>query len=1160
MSMPFGVGGLVYYVDAIDGNDLNDGLSPETAFATIQKGIDTAVDYDTVIVAEGTYCENIEFKGKNIILSSTNPMDDDVVGGTVIDGSEANSVVTFSGTENSSCVLRGFTITDGYALDGGGICGNGTMATIQHNVISGNIAERSELLGGQGRGGGLYDCDGLIEKNVVMANQAGGGAGAGGGLYGCDGIIANCLISGNGAILGGGICTGGEMFDPGVPTIVNCTFSGNSAVYGGAVSCSESSYVTIVSSILWGDSAANGPEVAMTSVDFGSHLSVRFSNVQAGQAAIFDKDSLDWGPGNIDADPLFVGADANDYHLLVGSPCINAGDPNYTGQPDDTDLDGNPRIVMGTVDMGAYESQVVYVDDDAPDDPGPGDPDVSDPLENGSQAHPFDAIQEAIDAAESTGTVMVLEGAYTGAGNKNLDFHGKAITVKSSCGPENCTINCEGTEADSHRAFYFHGGEGANSVVDGFTITRGYISDFGGAIKCDNSSPTIANCVFLGNTAPDGGAGGAIGCINSHAMIMNCAITGNSAEGSGGFVFNGSGGGICNLGSNPTINNCTIGGNQASNRGGAIFNLESSPTVHNCILWGDGPDEIFVSDGTPVVSYCDVQGGWEGPGNINADPLSADADANDYHLQAGSPCIDTGDNNAVPPSIDRDLDGNPRIVHGTVDMGAYEYQGVIYVDDDAPGDPGPGDPNVSDPLENGTQAHPFDAIQEGIDVASDGESVGVYPGLYEGITVTSTAGVATIEAPGNYAVSFHYGEDANSIFKNFVVRNSYAGFLFSSSSPTITNVTVVDNNNGALAEEGAQPDISNSIFWNNTEEDLFLCQARYSCIQRGGEGIGNISSDPLFVKAANRDYHLKSEGWRWAGSGWTWDEATSRCTDSGNPGFDLGDEPMTIPRDLNNDYGINLRINMGAYGGTGQASMPPHGWALLADLNNDGIVNWPDLGRQLEDWLSTASERPGDLNRNGFIDWVDYSMLADEWMQVADWVEFVNFAEYWPFAVGNRWDSESMPDAGFTLEITNRFLVNNFEIWEFTNWYGTYAGSYQVIAYYVYVNGGLYATENLSDLDSLPEISGDLKFQYPAQVPIGVPVYIPDFGTVTTRRGTLSSVLEDTCLTVGDFPLGDRDDVLALIGQSCPSLTVFARDLGPMRLYGLSILDAIITE
>ena len=83
----------------------------------------------------------------------------------------------------------------------------------------------------------------------------------------------------------------------------------------------------------------------------------------------------------------------------------------------------------------AVARTIWYVDDDAPGDPGPGDPAVSDPLEDGSAAHPFDAIQEGINAAVSgVNDVLVLDGTYTGAGNNDLDFGGKAITVQSQNG------------------------------------------------------------------------------------------------------------------------------------------------------------------------------------------------------------------------------------------------------------------------------------------------------------------------------------------------------------------------------------------------------------------------------------------------------------------------------------------------------------------------------------------------------------------------------------------------------------------------------------------------------------------------------------------------------------------------------------------------------
>jgi hypothetical protein len=309
------------------------------------------------------------------------------------------------------------------------------------------------------------------------------------------------------------------------------------------------------------------------------------------------------------------------------------------------------------------------------------------------------------------------------------------------------------------------------------------------------------------------------------------------------------------------------------------------------------------------------------------------------------------------------------------------------------------------------------------------------------------------------------------------------------------------------------------------------------------EGVG-----PRFVDAENGDYHLKSEGWSWSRSGWTWDEVTSPCIDSGNPGTPLRDEPESVPRDPDNIYGVNVRVNMGVYGGTIQASMPPHGWALLADLNNDGTVGTVDLAGQAQDWVSSARERPGDLNRDGLVNIADFALLADEWGQMTTWADMVNFSEYWPFAVGNQWDSEVIPDAGFTLEITDRFFVNGFEIWEFTNWFGTFYGGEMVTSYYVYVGGMLYATDSLLDLDSLPEISPGLRPQYREVIPVGGVVSIRGVGMTTVRRGDLAGVLEGTGFAVEDFPLGYRSDVIAFISLDGEHVIVFARGLGPMRI------------
>jgi len=161
-------------------------------------------------------------------------------------------------------------------------------------------------------------------------------------------------------------------------------------------------------------------------------------------------------------------------------------------------------------------------------------------------------------------------------------------------------------------------------------------------------------------------------------------------------------------------------------------------------------------------------------------------------------------------------------------------------------------------------------------------------------------------------------------------------------------------------------------------------------------GLGNIDIAPYFVQLGywegeplelvEGDYHLQSQAGRWDPNqnDWVYDANTSRCIDAGNPGCPLSEE-------LEN--GNNLRINMGAYGGTAQASMAPYdwlapyGWALLGDLSNDGVVDYVDLAGQVEDWLISANEQPGDLNRDGMVNMVDFAALTDDWQQVTNWAE-----------------------------------------------------------------------------------------------------------------------------------------------------------------------------
>ena len=208
--------------------------------------------------------------------------------------------------------------------------------------------------------------------------------------------------------------------------------------------------------------------------------------------------------------------------------------------------------------------------------------------------------------------------------------------------------------------------------------------------------------------------------------------------------------------------------------------------------------------------------------------------------------------------------------------------------------------------------------------------------------------------PGD-GVTFHTGEGPGSVLRNLVIRNcGMAISLNYGSSPTISNLTIVDNDFGIAAYENSDPDIRNCIFWNNRDGDLFQCGASYSCIQSGVPGEGNISIDPLFVDAADGDYHLVSQGlyWNTFGDSWTRHSyLTSPCVDAGDPAWPLGDEPMSVPWVTSDAHGVNQRINMGAFGGSPQASMPPPGWA---SLHSEGVspdtspVKWAPNGAPQE--------------------------------------------------------------------------------------------------------------------------------------------------------------------------------------------------------------------
>jgi Chlamydia polymorphic membrane protein (Chlamydia_PMP) repeat len=280
-------------------------------------------------------------------------------------------------------------------------------------------------------------------------------------------------------------------------------------------------------------------------------------------------------------------------------------------------------------------------------------------------------IQAAIIGAGAGDVIQLTDGIFTGPGNRDVNFMGKAVSVISQSGlPENCIIDCETVG----RAFAFLSNETATSVLEGITIRNGYSSEYGGGIFCEYSSPTITNCVFLDNYAAY--AGGGICCLYyNESIVTDCLFTNNISNnsiGHGGGMASGfycttalvrctfagnqadtRGGGFhCGQGSHTTLSECTFFDNTCIDGSNLGIRHTSSVVASNCIFAGGKLGSgVYCDVGCEATLYCsdifgNEGGDWVGcvssqygvDGNISADPFFCDADAYDLTLQEESPC------------------------------------------------------------------------------------------------------------------------------------------------------------------------------------------------------------------------------------------------------------------------------------------------------------------------------------------------------------------------------------------------------------------------------------------------------------------------------------------------------------------------------------------
>lgn len=286
--------------------------------------------------------------------------------------------------------------------------------------------------------------------------------------------------------------------------------------------------------------------------------------------------------------------------------------------------------------------------------------------------------------------------------------NGGGLYADAQCLIDQCDF--DSNRAISGAGMFSHG----NSTLTDCMFINNSASANGGGVFVTSHDPTLSRIVLAGNSAASRG-GGLFAAGGTSPAVDNCILSGNSAEEGGGAYVNSTG--------NLVMINCTLSENTAA-RGGAIYS-DGATNLNSSIVWGGG-SQVTGSFSGITITHSNVFGGWPG-GNIFAIPQFLDADGlddvagtldDDLRLLPESPCIDTGDPTVTYDPTETDLDGNPRVVHERIDMGAYESSSNCAGDDfDGDGVPDACDPDIDeDGVANGIDVCGFTPLGTPVDV------------------------------------------------------------------------------------------------------------------------------------------------------------------------------------------------------------------------------------------------------------------------------------------------------------------------------------------------------------------------------------------------------------------------------------------------------------
>jgi predicted outer membrane repeat protein len=963
--------------------------------------------------------------------------------------------------------------------------GNG--GAMAHSTLCDTVLTGCTFIGNSARGvGGAIFSTNSNTLTLTRCTLTGNSAGElGGAMYNGTGgeTLTNCRLSENSAAYGGGMYNDAHNNS----TFVNCTITNNRADTDGGGICLHGATTTVTNCILWDDTADEGHEIALFTRKFcydetctfrPSVATISYSDVHDG-IFIDPNSTVNWWSGNIDSDPCFVHSGyqepngvsiEGDYNLLPDSPCVNAGDPDYIPQPNEKDLDGNPRIVSGRIDMGAYErpylgflvshksitvpegatatftvmlamdplgtlEATVYresgdtdisvesgalltfdssnysnpqtvtlsaaEDEDyingeasirisasgfvvavvsateADNDPYPKtlhvDADAPGANNGSSWADAYNDLQDALYVAQASDEILVAQGIYTPEGplhrqasNPNPPDNGPA--------PVSTTADLSwtaGAYATSHDVYFgtsspgiFQGNQ-SGTTFDPGTMAAGTtyywrIDELG---PHGTTTGTIWSFTTLSVPPPNG---------SNESLDFTVTVLDRTAtfQLKNGVTIKGGYAGFGEVDPNArdfelyeTILSGDLDGNDIEVNDPCDLQTEPTRSENSYhVVIASGTDETAILDGFTI------KGGAKG-GMSNSSSSSTVTDCmfsgnsanqgggmhNSYSNPILTNCMFSGNlarhgggmfNWGSRPTLNNcTFRGNSGIIGGGMEntLSSPTLTNCIFSENSASRGGGMFNFNSSPTLNNCTFI---------VNSAEDSGG-GIENQASSRPTLTNCA------FSGNTA-------------------DTIGGGMFSAvhCSPMLSNCTFAANlalNGNSLATDyPGQPStlqLTNCILWDGGDEiwndGNSTITITYSNIQGSWPGEGNIDADPWFVETGywdsngvwiDGDYHLL---------------AGSPCIDAGNPGCPVGDEPEPNGN----------RRNMGAYGGTPEASKSEANGRSIADLNNDWKVDYEDLKIFVDYWLQTGQCIPSDLDRSKFVDFKDFAGFAENWIQ-----------------------------------------------------------------------------------------------------------------------------------------------------------------------------------